>query len=247
MPPVTLSRVESLKSWSANWNLGTTITQPLAILLASNSPRRRELMALGAWTFSVSVPAVDESQQPGEAPANYVLRLAEAKARAAAGGPHSEQFIVAADTVVVDGRTLLGKPADGPAAVEMLRRLRGHAHQVYTGLAVLNLRDGQLLKDLCITDVPMRPYSDSEIDDYVESGDPLDKAGAYAIQHPHFRPVESLAGCYASVMGMPLCHLARVLARMHAGPQSDLPANCQARLDYACPVSSAILRGEQVG
>jgi septum formation protein len=204
-------------------------------------------MALGNWSFAVSVPAVDEQQLPGEPPADYVLRLAETKARAAVAGAGSEQWIVAADTAVVDGSTLLGKPAGAPAAIQMLQRLRGHAHQVYTGLAVLNLMNGQLLTDLCVTHVPMRRYTDADIDDYVQSGDPFDKAGAYAIQHPDFRPVESLSGCYASVMGLPLCHLARLLARMHAASQRDLPAHCQTHLNYVCPVSSAILRGEQVG
>jgi septum formation protein len=246
-PPAPISCIDSHNRSVENWNLATTITQQTIILLASNSPRRRELMALGNWSFAVSVPAVDEEQVPGEPPADYVLRLAETKARAAVASARSEQWIVAADTAVVDGSALLGKPADAAAAINMLRRLRGHAHQVYTGLAVLNLIDGRLLTDLCVTDVPMRRYTDADIDDYVRSGDPFDKAGAYAIQHPHFRPVASLRGCYASVMGLPLCHLARLLARMHAASQHDLPAHCQAHLSYACPVSSAILRGEQVG
>jgi len=205
-------------------------------------------MALGQWPFRVSVPNVDEARRAGEAPGEYVVRLAETKARAAAGaGEPSSRFVVAADTTVVDGEDLLGKPADAAEAMSMLRRLRGHTHQVYTGLAVLDLQSGRLLTDLCITDVPMRRYSEAEIIDYVGTSDPLDKAGAYAIQHPSFRPVEGLHGCYASVMGMPLCHLSRVLARLGAQPPADLAASCQAHLDYDCPVSAGILRGEQVG
>ena len=204
-------------------------------------------MALGNWTFATCVSQVDEEPRPDEGPADYVLRLAEAKARAAIAQAGSHQFIVAADTAVVDGPSILGKPADAAQATEMLRRLRGHHHQVYTGLAVLKLQSGEMQTDLCVTDVPMRSYSDAEISDYVATGDPLDKAGAYAIQHPGFRPVESLSGCFASVMGLPLCHLARVLARMKSPPQGDLPSNCQAHLHYECPVSGAILRGEQVG
>src|SRR5262249_50846466 len=131
-------------------------------------------------------------------------------------------------------------------AVEVLKGLRGHIHQVYTGLAVLRMSDGKLLTDLCVTDVPMRNYSDEEINAYVMTGDPLDKAGAYAIQSA-FQPVENLKGCFASVWGLRVCHLVRLLAKIDITPNSDVPANCQAYLEYECPVSAAILRGEQVG
>ena len=217
------------------------------ILLASNSPRRRELMALGDWNFSITVTNVDETQRPGEAPGDYVLRLAEDKARAAAPRASSGELIIAADTTVVDGSSVLGKPADAEEAVAMLRQLRGHRHQVYTGLAVLDSSTGNLLKDLCVTDVPMRNYSDAEIARYVETGDPLDKAGAYAIQHDQFHPVAGLTGCFASVMGLPLCHLLRLLERLDMPIDPDVPTRCQHHLNYPCPVSVAILRGERVG
>ena len=203
-------------------------------------------MALGDWTFNVSVSDVDETQRPGEAPGDYVLRLAEAKARAAIPQAAGE-IIVAADTTVVNGDMLLGKPADAAEAVAMLKQLRGHKHQVYTGLAVLDASTGNLLMDLCVTDVPMRDYSDVEITRYVETRDPLDKAGAYAIQHDKFHPVVGLAGCFASVMGLPLCHLLRLLDRLGAGHHPELPSRCQGHLNYSCPVSVAILRGERVG
>jgi MAF protein len=217
------------------------------ILLASNSPRRRELMALGNRDFDVLVTDVDESQRLGESPADYVLRLAEAKARAAVPRAQPQNVILAADTIVVDGSTLLGKPRDAADAVQMLRRLRGRTHQVYTGLAVLRMSTGQLLKDLCRTDVPMRDYSDAEIDGYIRSGDPLDKAGAYAIQHTEFHPVAGMSGCFASVMGLPLCHMLRLFEKIGLAQEDSLPSRCQTYLNYACPVSSAILRGEQVG
>ena len=232
------------------------MSERTVILLASNSPRRRELIALGNWAFRLSVKEVDESQHPGESPSDYVLRLAEAKARAAMTGSTglSEEngyVIVAADTAVVQGpkgrSIILGKPKDAAEAVQMLKELRGHTHQVYTGLAVLNPSNGQLLTDLCVTDVPMRNYTEAEIEAYVQTGDPLDKAGAYAIQHPWFKPVENLQGCFASVMGLPLCHLVRVLAQMDAAPATDVPANCQTSLHYACPVSAAILRTAPYG
>lgn len=101
---------------------------------------------------------------------------------------------------------------------------------------------GQRLRsDLCVTDVPMRAYSEQEISAYVRTGDPLDKAGAYAIQHPGFQPVAAMAGCYASVMGLPLCHLTRLLREFDLQPRTDLPAGCQAFLQYDCPVYSSIL------
>jgi septum formation protein len=223
------------------------VSEDTLILLASSSPRRRELIALGNWTFTVFASNVDESQHLGEAPSEYVLRLAEAKARVAGKSSHSPDLIIAADTVVVDHNTLLGKPKDRAEAVKMLQALRGHNHQVYTGLAVLKMSNNQLLKDLCVTSVPMRDYSDAEIETYTLTGNPLDKAGAYAIQHPGFHPVADLNGCYASVMGLPLCHLVRVLQKMDITPDAEIPANCQTYLHYQCPVSRSILRGEQVG
>ena len=204
-------------------------------------------MALGNWIVSSCVPEVDESRLAGEAPADYVLRLARAKANAVLEPFAPGTCVVAADTAVVDGESVLGKPADAADAIRMLQRLRGRTHQVYTGLAVLRPDMGQILTDVCVTDVPMRGYSDEEIHAYVASGDPLDKAGAYAIQHAGFHPVQEMTGCYAAVMGMPLCHLLRLLNRIQASSQPDLPHRCQSHLNYACPVSSAILSGELVG
>jgi septum formation protein len=223
------------------------VSESTLILLASNSPRRRELIALGNWTFRVSVPDVDESQRPGESPSSYVLRLAEAKARASLTKGEGAQVIVAADTTVVYDGLIFGKPENAADAVQMLKRLRSHTHQVYTGLAVIKTSTRKLITDLCVTDVPMRNFTDAEIEAYVQSGDPLDKAGAYAIQHPQFQPVESMSGCFASVMGLPLCHLLRVLARMDIPPKANIPADCQKSLHYQCPVSAAILREAPYG
>ena len=158
-----------------------------------------------------------------------------------------EHIIIGADTAVVDGNQILGKPKDMMEAIVMLKMLRGHAHQVYTALAVLRMNDARLVTDLCVTNVPMRNYSDEEIEAYVLGGDPFDKAGAYAIQNSRFHPVQAMKGCVTSVMGLPLCHLLRVLRKMDVRPEVDLPAACQSRLQYQCPVSSAILRGEQIG
>ena len=204
-------------------------------------------MALGGWLLHVRPVEVDESQLPGEAPGPYVLRLAESKAQACAATAHEDLTILAADTAVVDGDEILGKPKDMAKAVAMLYQLRGRSHQVYTGIAALRLSDRKLITDLCITVVPMRAYSDDEIEAYVATGDPLDKAGAYAIQHPKFHPVENLTGCYAGVMGLPLCHLTRSLRKLDIAPKTDISAACQSALNYTCPISSAVLRGEMVG
>jgi MAF protein len=213
------------------------------LILASNSPRRRQLIALAGWDFTVSVSDVDESTRENESPAQYVLRLAESKACAGATRANADQIILAADTTVVDGPDILGKPVNEADAVRMLTQLRGRTHQVYTGVALLRMSDGLLLKDFCVTDVPMRGYSDEEIHAYIATGDPLDKAGAYAIQHAQFSPVASMDGCYASVMGLPLCHVMRMMRRMGVEPKADVPVNCQSLLEYECPVFDSILNG----
>jgi len=219
------------------------VTEKHMLVLASNSPRRRQLLALAGWTFSISAADVDESQHPDELPSDYVLRLAETKARTIKAGV--DQIVLAADTTVVDGMDILGKPKNNAEAVAMLTRLRGHTHQVYTGVAVLRLRDELLLKDVCITDVPMRDYSDEEILAYVQTGDSLDKAGAYAIQHPGFRPVAGLSGCYANVMGLPMCYVIRMMRMINLQPNTDVFANCEIFSEYRrCPLSEVIQRGE---
>jgi len=228
--------------WPRQAPLQLVLESASMIWLASNSPRRRELMALGGWDFTVAPADVDETPLPGEAPAAYVRRLAVEKARAvgvrlaAGGAPHGEaDLIVAADTTVAEllqvaggPEAILGKPSGPQEAEAMLRRLRGRPHRVYTGLAVLRLADNRLFSDLCETQVFMRSYSDGELAAYVASGDPLDKAGAYAIQHRGFHPVERLAGCYANVMGLPLCALGLLLA------QAGQPSPLNGRLPQAC-------------
>jgi len=229
------------------WDRGVlesfSVTENPSLILASNSPRRRQLLALAGWKFSVSAANVDESQRPNEAPADYVLRLAEAKAHALVG--NADHIVLAADTTVVDEDVILGKPKDNAEAITMLTRLRGHTHQVYTGVALLRLSNGLLLKDVCVTDVPMRDYSDEEILAYVQTGDPLDKAGAYAIQHRGFRPVENISGCYANVMGLPMCHVILMMRKINIQPNTEIFAGCETLLEYRrCPVSEAILSGE---
>ena len=160
------------------------------------------------------------------------------QARATAAEVDAESIILAADTTVVDGTDILGKPNDSAEAIAMLKRLRGHTHQVYTGIALFRPQDGLPLKDLCVTDVPMRDYSDEEILAYVRTGDPLDKAGAYAIQHPEFQPVAQMTGCFASVMGLPVCHVIRLMRMMDLQPFTDFFLSCETLFEYQCPVSN---------
>jgi MAF protein len=213
------------------------------IILASNSPRRRELFALFGFPFDVIPADVDEEQLIGEPPAEYVERLARHKADVVAS--RREGLVIAADTIVVDGDQLLGKPKTGIEARAMLEQLRSGTHQVYTGIALIRTETDQTYDDVCRTDVPMRDYSDDEVAAYIATGDPMDKAGAYAIQHAGFDPVDGLAGCYASVMGLPLCHLAVGLGKFGLDIPPDLPQRCQATLDYVCPVFEQILAKSQ--
>ncbi|HEX6035133.1 MAG TPA: Maf family protein [Anaerolineales bacterium] len=215
------------------------VTEKPLLILASNSPRRRQLLSLTGWPFSVSAADVDETRHANESPADYVLRLAETKARAVYAD--ADQIVLAADTTVVDGPDILGKPQDHAEATAMLKRLRGRSHQVYTGVAVFRPIDALLLTDLCVTNVPMREYSDEEIEAYVQTGDPLDKAGAYAIQHPEFKPVARMEGCFASVMGLPVCHLIRLMRRMDIQPATNFFVPCETLLEYQCPVSHAVI------
>ena len=206
------------------------------LILASNSPRRRQLFALGGWDFNVIVADVDETPLDGETPREYVLRLAQAKARAIQPRAGAEAVIIGSDTTVVDGDEILGKPVDEQDAIRMLRQLRGRTHQVYTGVAALRVSDGTLLADMSITDVPMRNYSDDEISAYVRTGDPMDKAGSYAIQHPDFNPVARVDGCWLNVMGLPLCHLRRALCAFDVDVPSEVPGTCDAFNQIKCDV-----------
>jgi MAF protein len=217
------------------------MNEPLGMLLASQSPRRCELLTLLGWDFSVAPAEVDETVRPAERPGDYVRRLAVAKAEAVTGLANPGWLVVGSDTAVVDGDEILGKPVDNQAAVAMLHRLRGRSHQVFSAVAVIESGTGRTHSDVCVTDVPMRAYRDEEIHAYVATGDPLDKAGAYAIQHRGFRPVTNLAGCFANVMGLPLCHLVRTMREFGLAPSGEVPNRCQGAIQYQCPVYGTIL------
>ena len=189
-----------------------TANQSLSIVLASGSPRRRELLQGLGMALSVRPANVDESALPDEAPVAMVRRLAVSKARAAALCGTNEALVIAADTIVVRNDTVLGKPRDPAEATAMLRSLRDRAHTVHTGMAVCL---GNLLcSQVASSPVIMRAYSDAEIEAYVASGDPMDKAGAYACQNPIFNPVHHYGSCYANVMGLPVSRVWKALEEL---------------------------------
>lgn len=215
------------------------------LVLASNSPRRRELLALGKWTFGITAADVDEEPRTGESPRDYVPRLATEKARQVGTSLDEASLVLAADTTVVHEGRILGKPADIEEARGMLGALRGRSHQVFTAVALLRTEDGALLTDLAATEVPMRNYSDAEMEAYIATPDPFDKAGSYAIQHAGFHPVEKMNGCFANVVGLPLCHLERSLRKWELTFETEIAAACQAHLGYDCPIFESVLEWEQ--
>jgi septum formation protein len=225
-------------------------------VLASGSPRRREFMELLELPFVVITAAaagnpVDETPLPNEKPTSLVQRLSQIKAKAVAhalprlnkskfglpANTPSKTVIIAADTVVVLTDKILGKPASPDDAVAMLRQLRRQPHFVYSGLTVTAVNsEGNIthqVTQLHQSEVQMRPYSNREIDTYVASGDPLDKAGAYGIQTKTFAPVAHLNGCFASVMGFPLSKLAGALKEMEISLPPIAPL-CARRTGHSC-------------
>lgn len=212
-----------------------------SILLASASPRRRELLALAGFAFTPLSVNIDETPVVGESPADYTRRVSLQKAQAAQQRIKAGPLIIAADTTVVGDNMILGKPLDAADAETMLKQLRGRIHQVYTAITVLDSTSEKTRQELAITDVVMRDYSDAEIAAYIASGDPMDKAGSYAIQNEQFAPVASIVGCYANVVGLPLCHLLRLLREFNVEVANDVPSLCQAAHHIECLVYPAIL------
>jgi len=203
------------------------------LILASASPRRQELLKALGLPFIIVPAEVDERQQTSASPAALVQSLSQAKA-AAVAARYPDAVIVGADTVVVLDGLVLGKPADAAEAARMLRALRGRAHLVYSAVTALAAATGRQATAVSESRVWLRNYSEAEIAAYVASGDPLDKAGAYAIQHRDFTPVARITGCYASVMGLPLGHLARVLAAVGVAVPVDVAQACQAVTGAEC-------------
>jgi MAF protein len=213
------------------------------LILASSSPRRRELLALTQWPAEIRPAQADEQPLAGEDAAGVAQRLSRVKAHCVAEQAPAGSLVLAADTVVVLEGAILGKPADESEARAMLGTLRGREHEVITGLALRVAGDAWEAADLCQTRVPMRDYTESEADAYVRSGAALDKAGAYGIQDRGFEPVDMdrMSGCFANVMGLPLCHLVRLMRRRGIRAANDVPAACQAHTHYTCGLYPQIL------
>lgn len=215
---------------------------PVELLLASGSPRRRQIInLLGLPCISVAVSDdEDEAQARYRGPNEQLaLWLAKHKAAAALKLPEATgRVVVTADTTVLLENEMLGKPRDPAHAFEILRILRGRWHHVITGVVVCAVRQGKTLmrSASCITPVLMREYSDEEIASYIASGDPLDKAGAYGIQNPSFQPTARIDGCYLNVVGLPVCILVDLLAEFRV-----YPAGRRARADSDCPWSEQCL------
>jgi len=174
---------------------------PPTLILASGSPRRRELLAGLGVEFTVRPVQVDESALPGEAPADHVLRLAREKSQARIG---PRELVLAADTIVVIDGEILGKPSDAATAREMLRRLAGRRHNVLTGVSLILAESKGQVDGVASSEVSIGDLSDEEIRWYVDTGEPLDKAGSYAIQGLGALLVTEMVGNYTNVVGLPL-------------------------------------------
>jgi septum formation protein len=212
-------------------------------------------MAYMGWSFTVIPARIDEVLAPGESALEYVSRLAEAKAKAVSGLVLSSEIkanhlvdlpsnqpamVVAADTAVVDGDKILGKPVDASQAVEMLRRLCGGTHQVMTALAVFVLPEAIMYRETSITSVIMRDFTEEEMQAYIASGDAYDKAGAYAIQHAGFSPVAFYRGCFTNVMGLPLCKVVRLFKEAGYPIPSLRSFSCLTESQDKCAISPEV-------
>lgn len=192
----------------------------MKLILASRSPRRRELLGLmGCTDFEIRPARGEEVADPALTPERLVEELSRQKAREVAAEAEEEDVIVAADTVVAADGRILGKPKDAGDAAEMLRLLSGRAHTVYTGVTVR--RGEREVTEHEATEVVFRPLTQKEIAAYVATGEPMDKAGAYGIQGRGCVLVERLCGDYFNVMGLPVCRLARILRAFGIDPLGE--------------------------
>ena len=182
----------------------------MEIILASQSPRRKELMGLFHMPFIVRVSQADESMDPSLTPAEAVAVVSRRKAEAIARD--ADDVVIAADTIVVLGNEILGKPRDAADASRMLHLLSGRDHQVMTGMTLL--RGEKCLACTEITDIHFRELSDREIDAYIRTGEPMDKAGSYGIQGGAALFADRLVGDYYNVMGLPVCRLGQLLRQI---------------------------------
>ena len=185
------------------------------LILASKSPRRYELLKQVGLDFEVIPSRVMEDIVQKESPKEHVIRLAEAKARDIASG-YPDRWVIAADTIVYINGSILGKPKSREEAMQMLHRLSGQEHWVLTGFSVCHLGKGKSDKEAVQTAVKMKTLNPIEMEWYIQTGEPFDKAGGYAIQGIGSFMIESIRGSYTNVVGLPLCELIQMLNRLGA-------------------------------
>ena len=181
------------------------------VILASASPRRKELLGLFGIPFTIQVADIDETMDNAKAPYDEVSRVSRAKAMAIPA--EASDIVIAADTIVVCEGRVLGKPKDEREACEMLRLLSGRDHQVMTGVTVVKGQQAETFTE--VTDLHFRPLSEAEIEAYVATGEPMDKAGSYGIQGGAALFCTRMVGDYYNVMGLPVCRLGEVLRRLN--------------------------------
>lgn len=193
----------------------------IKIILASQSPRRTEILSSLGIKHTIQVADIDETPMDGELPGDLVMRLAEGKAMKVAESL-SEGFVIGSDTIVVFDGQILGKPVDDADAFEMLRSMSGHHHNVMTGVSIVDAGSGEVKTDVGITRVLMKPMTDSTINAYITTGEPVGKAGAYGIQGVGSSLIESIEGEFYTVMGLSVNALLRVFEHYGLGLFNDL-------------------------
>jgi septum formation protein len=181
-----------------------------AIVLASESTRRIDILRTLGVSFSIIPPDIDETRRPSESPKDYALRIAYEKAHKV-GSLFPDKWIIAADTIVVHKGRVLGKPKSDRDAFDTLQRLRGNWHKVYTGYCVLNISREIVYQDVAETKVFIKDLTDDEIWKYINTSEPLDKAGSYAVQGKGGYMVKEIKGSYSNVVGLPICEITDVL------------------------------------
>ena len=206
------------------------------IILASSSPRRQQMLSWIIPEFESRPADIDETPGPDELPVPYCQRMALGKALHCVPDAPDPSFVIGSDTTVYINHRILGKPRDEDDAAEMLKMLNGKEHLVCTAVAMACRRNGRtrVLQTVCETAVRFRDMIREDILDYVASGDPMGKAGAYAIQNRAFHPVESIRGCYAGVMGLPLCHMGILFHQFGYDTFPQIRSACAAGTQYPC-------------
>jgi septum formation protein len=183
-----------------------------AFILASGSPRRRELLHQLGFSFRVIPSSLEETNQSGMEPRSHAAYYAREKAKEVARY-HSQTWVLAADTIVVVDQEILGKPVNAIEATAMLSRLSGRSHQVITGVSLLHGQNGVEESQIVETEVFMRRLSAADIEGYIATGEPMDKAGAYGIQGIGGCLIQRIEGSYSNVVGLPLCETVELLRR----------------------------------